>query len=99
MVFDLVMMFKEFLIERIPLKNRGLFYLLCQNNLKLNELEVVLKDHFQMQEQTISALLNQLSSISTASEAEARVKEKIYNYCIILPAEGSRLACPHHSAE
>lgn len=76
----ILMMFKEFLIERIPLKNRGLFYLLCQNNLKLNELEVVLKDHFQMQEQTISALLNQLSSISTASEAEARVKEKIYSW-------------------
>lgn len=57
----LLTMCKGFLLEQISRENQGLFYLLCQNSLKLDQIEIVLKDCFQMQKQAISSLLEQFS--------------------------------------
>lgn len=76
----LLTMCKGFLLEQISRENQGLFYLLCQNNLKLDQIEIVLKDCFQMQKQAISSLLEQFSPFIRISETEERVKEKIFSW-------------------
>ena len=41
---------KTYLFEQTSLEDRGLFYLLCQNQAKLDNLEQTVKEKFQMQE-------------------------------------------------
>lgn len=44
---------RSFLFQKISLEDRGLFYLICQNNAKLEHLERIVKEKFQMQDQNV----------------------------------------------
>ncbi len=68
---------KSFLFEKISLDDRGLFYMLCQNNAKTSHLERVVKEKFQMQDQSIQQIKDQLSLIVQNTETEECIRTKI----------------------
>lgn len=71
---------RAFLFEKISLEDRGLFYLFCQNNAKLEHLERIVKEKFQMQDQNIQQIVEQLSMVIQKSETEERIKAKMVSW-------------------
>jgi len=77
---DLMSMVKEFLLNQTSLQDRGLFYALCQNNIELEQLKQILIEHFQVQEQSIISIQEQLSSLLRAHETEDDITEKLNSW-------------------
>lgn len=71
---------KAFLFEKISLEDRGLFYVICQNNAKLDHLEQIVKEKFQMQDQNIQQIVEQLSRATQESETEEQIKAKVASW-------------------
>lgn len=69
-------MVKEFLCEQIPLQDRGILYILCQNHIELEEIKDILKQ-FQVRDQIITLIQNQLSSLMKDHETEDDITEKL----------------------
>ena len=69
-----------FLFQKISLEDRGLFYLVCQNNAKLEHLERIVKEKFQMQDQNVQQIVEQLSMAIQKSETEERIKAKMASW-------------------
>ena len=62
------------------MEDRGLFYLICQNNAKLEHLERIVKEKFQMQDQNVQQIVEQLSMAIQKSETEERIKAKMASW-------------------
>ena len=71
---------RSFLFQKISLEDRGLFYLVCQNNAKLENLERIVKEKFQMQDQNVQQIVEQLSMAIQKSETEERIKAKMASW-------------------
>lgn len=71
---------RAFLFQKISLEDRGLFYLVCQNNAKLEHLERIVKEKFQMQDQNVQQIVEQLSMAIQKSETEERIKAKMASW-------------------
>ena len=71
---------RSFLFQKISLEDRGLFYLICQNNAKLEHLERIVKEKFQMQDQNVQQIVEQLSMAIQKSETEERIKAKMASW-------------------
>ncbi len=76
----LLSMVKEFVFGQTSLQDRGLLYALCQNNIEIEQIKQILVDRFQIQEQSIALIQEQLSSLKKAHEAEDDITEKLNSW-------------------
>ena len=71
---------KEFLFQRITLSDRGIFYMVCQNNARLESLERSVKERFQIQDQMIQYIYDVLSRVYQENETKECVKSRISSW-------------------
>ena len=77
---------RAFLFQKISLEDRGLFYLVCQNNAKLEHLERIVKEKFQIEKYAIELNFFNITSsdidviISTVNAIKDFLTSKIEEY-------------------
>lgn len=76
----LLSMIKKFLFNQMSLQDRGMLYALCQNSLELRQIKHILIESFQIQEQYVTAIQDQLSSLLKADETEDDTTEKLNSW-------------------
>lgn len=76
----LLSMIKEFLFGQISLQDRGMLYALCQNNLELEQIKQILSERFQVQEQYVAVIQDQLTALMKTCETEDDIIEKLNSW-------------------
>lgn len=71
---------KKFLLDQISLQDRGLLYVLCLNNIEIEQIKQILIERFQIQEQRIALIQKQLTSLMEAREIEDETIEKLNSW-------------------
>lgn len=71
---------KNFLFNQISSQDRGLLYVLCQNNIGIDQIRQILVQQFQVQEQRIALIQDQLSFLMEAYETEDDTTEKLNSW-------------------
>ena len=76
----LLSLVKEFLLSQVSLQDRGMLYVLCQNNIELEQIKQILVEQFQVQEEHITSIQNQLSSLLKIRETKDDTTEKLNSW-------------------
>ena len=71
---------KNFLVEKVSLEDRGLLYMICQNNVKIEGLVRTISEKFQMQDDYIQKIAEQLSRVTEKIEIKEHIKEKVSSW-------------------